>query len=29
MTMSAVDTSIRNPAPTLGQHTDDVLTELG
>ena len=29
VTMSAVDTSIRNPAPTLGQHTDDVLTELG
>ena len=29
VTMSAVDTSIRDPAPTLGQHTDDVLTELG
>jgi crotonobetainyl-CoA:carnitine CoA-transferase CaiB-like acyl-CoA transferase len=29
VTMSAVDTSIRHPAPTLGQHTDEVLTELG
>ena len=27
--MSAVDTSIRNPAPMLGQHTDEILTELG
>ena len=29
VSMSAVDTSIRNPAPLLGQHTDDLLTELG
>lgn len=29
ITMSALDTSIRNPAPTLGQHTDEILTELG
>ena len=27
--MSALDTSIRNPAPTLGQHADEILTELG
>ena len=27
--MSAVDTSIRNPAPLLGQHTDALLGELG
>jgi crotonobetainyl-CoA:carnitine CoA-transferase CaiB-like acyl-CoA transferase len=27
--MSALDTSIRHPAPTLGQHTDELLTELG
>ncbi|MDH3679063.1 MAG: CoA transferase, partial [Acidimicrobiia bacterium] len=27
--MSAVDTSIRHPAPTLGQHTADILAELG
>ncbi|MFT7649412.1 MAG: crotonobetainyl-CoA:carnitine CoA-transferase CaiB-like acyl-CoA transferase [Candidatus Poriferisodalaceae bacterium] len=27
--MSAIDTSIRTPAPTLGQHTDEILTELG
>ncbi len=29
VTMSAVDTSIRRPAPTLGQHTNEILTELG
>ena len=29
VSMSAVDTSIRRPAPTLGQHTDEILTELG
>jgi crotonobetainyl-CoA:carnitine CoA-transferase CaiB-like acyl-CoA transferase len=27
--MSAIDTSIRMPAPTLGQHTDQILGELG
>ena len=27
--MSGVDTSIRHPAPTLGQHTEELLTELG
>ncbi len=27
--MSAADTSIRRPAPTLGQHTDEILAELG
>lgn len=27
--MSATDTSIRHPAPMLGQHTDEILTELG
>lgn len=29
VSMSAVDTSIRTPAPTLGQHTDEILAELG
>ncbi|MDG2111699.1 MAG: CoA transferase [Actinomycetota bacterium] len=29
VSMSATDTSIRHPAPTLGQHTDDILAELG
>ena len=27
--MSTIDTSIRNPAPTLGQHTEEILGELG
>lgn len=29
VSMSATDTSIRNPAPTLGQHTEEILGELG
>lgn len=27
--MSGLDTSIRHPAPTLGEHTAEILTELG
>jgi crotonobetainyl-CoA:carnitine CoA-transferase CaiB-like acyl-CoA transferase len=29
VSMSTLDTSIRNPAPMLGQHTDELLAELG